>query len=242
MPLSTEIADLLETNHNLLKSITQSNKTTISDRTKSLLTELRQSLGKQFKESDNSPEIYHRDDILERIWSFGPKKCGTNILLNLTDFQHQNVWSILSESTKTTTEPGSIKDLRNDLETAFVNGYQLATLAGPLCEEPMHGICFVIEEFQFDVMNDTNIVTGPISGRWTPVEMILHLFISSFKSYFQFKLCLPLRMDAEKLFKHNHNELLHQCTVAILWSAMKYWVSTDFIFNILSCVAEFYFI
>lgn len=36
-------------------------------------------------------------------------------------------------------------------ENSFVNGFQIATVAGPLCEEPMMGVCFVIEDWTMDV-------------------------------------------------------------------------------------------
>jgi len=42
----------------------------------------------------------------------------------------------------------------NDLtkyENSFMNGFQIATLAGPLCEEPMMGVCFVVEDWTIDV-------------------------------------------------------------------------------------------
>jgi len=42
----------------------------------------------------------------------------------------------------------------NDLtkyENSFMNGFQIATLAGPLCEEPMMGVCFIVEDWTVDV-------------------------------------------------------------------------------------------
>lgn len=35
-------------------------------------------------------------------------------------------------------------------ENSFVNGFQIATVAGPLCEEPMMGVCFVVEDWTID--------------------------------------------------------------------------------------------
>lgn len=34
-----------------------------------------------------------------------------------------------------------------DYDNSIVSGFQLATLAGPLCEEPLMGVCFVIENW-----------------------------------------------------------------------------------------------
>lgn len=35
-------------------------------------------------------------------------------------------------------------------ENSFVNGFQIATVAGPLCEEPMSGVCFIVEDWTID--------------------------------------------------------------------------------------------
>jgi hypothetical protein len=38
-------------------------------------------------------------------------------------------------------------DPRLEYDSSFVNGFQLATLAGPLCEEPIMGVCFIVEDW-----------------------------------------------------------------------------------------------
>jgi ribosome assembly protein 1 len=40
-----------------------------------------------------------------------------------------------------------ISDLR-DFETSIITGFQLATSAGPLCAEPVYGVCFFIENIE----------------------------------------------------------------------------------------------
>ena len=37
-----------------------------------------------------------------------------------------------------------------EYDNSIVNGFQLATSAGPLCEEPLMGVCFVIENIIID--------------------------------------------------------------------------------------------
>lgn len=49
---------------------------------------------------------------------------------------------------------------RNDFENSFLNGFQLSTLAGPLCEEPMHGVCFVVEEWSLSDADTSGIMSG----------------------------------------------------------------------------------
>ena len=78
-------------------------------------------------------------DKLERVVCFGPNQIGSNILLNCIDgyrcskgpFQTQTAMNDIRE------EYGIV-----ELEHAIVTGFQVATQAGPLCEEPLTGVCF----------------------------------------------------------------------------------------------------
>ena len=38
-------------------------------------------------------------DVLDKIWSFGPRNCGLNILLNETDYKQRKFWEGHSKST-----------------------------------------------------------------------------------------------------------------------------------------------
>ncbi|XP_078052537.1 elongation factor-like GTPase 1 isoform X2 [Augochlora pura] len=78
-----------------------------------------------------------QENILDKIWSFGPRNCGPNIFLNETDYRQNKFWEAHSKST----------DPRFPYESSMVSGFQLATLAGPLCEEPMTGVCFVLKKW-----------------------------------------------------------------------------------------------
>lgn len=46
---------------------------------------------------------------------------------------------------------------------SLVNGFQLATLAGPICEEPMLGVGFVVEAWTLAEEGDPG--WGPLSGQ-----------------------------------------------------------------------------
>jgi translation elongation factor EF-G len=37
---------------------------------------------------------------------------------------------------------------RPEIFNSFLNGFNQATLAGPLCEEPMQGACFIIQNIE----------------------------------------------------------------------------------------------
>ncbi|XP_052742629.1 elongation factor-like GTPase 1 isoform X1 [Bicyclus anynana] len=96
-------------------------------------------------------------DVVRQIWSVGPRNCGPNVLLNqtpdyVTKFLHHE------EELK--------EDLRFEYESSFVNGFQLASLSGPLCEEPMMGVAFCVEEWTLDKgEEDTTYTYGPLSGQ-----------------------------------------------------------------------------
>lgn len=160
LPLPSPVLDRLEKNAGVLKSATQMSEHTMSDRTRVKLNDLRIALANDFKSvEDDFDDIYRRDDFVDCIWAFGPKKCGNNILVNLTDMKHQSVWHSFGVGNGSVDHNTTEKDPRNDLISSLINGYQFATLAGPLCEEPMQGVCFLIQEWQFDANESENIVT-----------------------------------------------------------------------------------
>lgn len=163
IPLPKGITDLLESNHEFLKSATH--VTDLSERTKIRLAELRATLRTTLNECTEHSKLFRRDDFIERIWGFGPKKCGTNLLINLTDFKHQNAWNAFDGVAKSTKQnDDDERDPRSDLENSIINGYQLATLSGPLCEEPMHGVCFFVEEFEIQLNDELGLSIGSIAG------------------------------------------------------------------------------
>lgn len=160
LPLDEEIVHILEANTDILKALSKSSMVPLSDRTKSALDELKSNLSKSFQNS--SIEQLKATDAVDRLWSIGPKKCGTNILLNTTDFIHKPFWTVV---TKNETNERIDVQGRHEVENTFLNGFQLSTLAGPLCDEPMHGICFIVEEW---TVNDVD-TSGVISGRLTRI-------------------------------------------------------------------------
>lgn len=165
IPLSREISDLLEENENLLKLLSKLTQTSISDRNRVLIQEFRKSLAAELQNSKENVDVFHRENVVDRIWSIGPKKCGTNILLNLTEFEHRNFWNSVKNSTGGgATATAENRDLRSDLENSFVSGFQLATLAGPICEEPMHGVCILVEDWHIEASVGAAMGTGQISG------------------------------------------------------------------------------
>lgn len=90
------------------------------------------------------------------LWAFGPRRCGPNLLFcsapplaslirttgaaaKLQLGRGADLPAAAAESDEATAQ------LR-DLATSFVTGFQVATSAGPMCEEPVTGVAFFLEQ------------------------------------------------------------------------------------------------
>lgn len=109
------------------------NREKINQETFAAIQDLKKKLDKAFKEAGNEWE-----NAINQIWSFGPHGCGPNILLNcIQSYPRPSIW----EKSTSVDSPLAAYD------TNFVTGFQIATSAGPLCEEPMMGVCFIVEDW-----------------------------------------------------------------------------------------------
>ncbi len=127
----------------------------------------RDSLRKKLSESlADDPELGGTE---ERIWSVGPRKCGPNLLIsNVADHDCESIWKRRTDRQRT----DKSQSLLASFESSIVNGFQLATLAGPLCEEPLMGVAFVLDDFAAEEeAGDTATASaaddpyGPLSGQ-----------------------------------------------------------------------------
>ncbi|ONK80506.1 uncharacterized protein A4U43_C01F18560 [Asparagus officinalis] len=113
---------------------------------------------------------------LQRIWSLGPGHVGPNILVvpdskasdviyssggqrgilirgschvsERLGFLKENL-TIYSNVEESSGEARSLYVEAEGLKSSIVSGFQLATAAGPLCDEPLWGLAFVIEPYLF---------------------------------------------------------------------------------------------
>ena len=77
------------------------------------------------------------EGAVDRVWCFGPRQTGCNLLINaVPGYDRPSLWSALKANSR--------QPLR-EYDNSIVSGFQLATLAGPLCEEPMRGVCFIVK-------------------------------------------------------------------------------------------------
>ncbi|OUM64667.1 hypothetical protein PIROE2DRAFT_68145 [Piromyces sp. E2] len=112
-------------------------------------------LQKLFDESsENSANIIDGNkqfwkDIVSRIWSFGSKRIGPNILINNIPGYERIPWCSTDgeKIEKDTQNKVSVKDFEGSINS----GFQIATNSGPLCAEPMMGVCYILEGFDVNV-------------------------------------------------------------------------------------------
>ncbi|XP_064391164.1 elongation factor-like GTPase 1 isoform X2 [Halichondria panicea] len=153
--LPEDVTKLLETNSQFLKSLalltSSKREVKLNQETIEKLLELKSSLKSAFESPCHGDTKW--ENAVDRIWSFGPKHIGPNILLNcVSSYQRSSVWSVL--------ETQSTKCPLRDNDNSIVSGFQLATLSGPLCEEPMRGVCFVLREW-----NEIELITEDANGQ-----------------------------------------------------------------------------
>lgn len=165
-PLPAECTTLLERNMQLLKALSlmqgSSSKKEISLNQDTLvdLKDLRTKLNSALISSDPGWE-----GTVNHIWSFGPRHTGPNILVNaVQNYLRPSVWDPLISSKAGPKEP-----LR-EYDNSIVSGFQLATLSGPLCEEPMHGVCFILKEWDHRNPSPPEQMKFPVRNAHTSVE------------------------------------------------------------------------
>ena len=60
-----------------------------------------------------------------------------------------------------------------------MNGFQLASLSGPICEEPMMGVGFILEEWSLQEEGDSG--WGPLSGQIVSTVKVTMLLLLKLK-------------------------------------------------------------
>lgn len=154
IPLPSDIVTLLEDNGDILKAM-ERQRGLLTSSTLAEVDSLKQILAKSL---ENCEWLVEAGLSCSNIWSLGPRMHGPNILFNLTEYKARQVW------------PGGVvtrdsQDKRTDMESSLIQGFQLATQSGPLCEEPMMGVAFVVDVWQ--VLDDSEAESGwgPLSGQ-----------------------------------------------------------------------------
>lgn len=170
VPLPSEAALLLEDNAELLKAIhaataapTADAAATLSQKTLDAKKELRNKLEKHLSAS---AELRELEVGVGDVWSVGPRRCGPNILFNKIANYHRSCRMFCGSGSA---DAAAAADARDELDSSFVSGFQLCTVGGPLCEEPLMGVGFVVLDWRLSgAPSDADAgadVYGPISGQ-----------------------------------------------------------------------------
>ncbi|XP_025419219.1 elongation factor-like GTPase 1 [Sipha flava] len=158
-PLPTATTVLLEKSTDILKALSEQQTENIADVLERL--KIEDNVSKNTKVAIDTFRSQLQETLgssldVSQIWAFGPRKCGPNILLNKIPNYSRSVWG----------PKDNVNEMLTKYENSFVNGFQIATLAGPLCEEPMTGVCFVVEDWTIDVSKQiSSDPYGPMSGQ-----------------------------------------------------------------------------
>lgn len=142
MPLPEEVTQILEENSDLIRSMEQLTSSLNEGKNTQVIHQKTQEKIGEFKgrlEQHLTGRKWR--NTVDQIWSFGPRKCGPNILVNKSEDFQNSVWT--GPDGKASQEANRYRDLGNSI----VSGFQLATLSGPMCEEPLMGVCFVLEKW-----------------------------------------------------------------------------------------------
>ncbi|OCT86890.1 hypothetical protein XELAEV_18020580mg, partial [Xenopus laevis] len=140
MPLPEEVTQLLEKNSDLIRTMEQINLALNEGSYNIQFNELAIERITTFK-SNLQQHLQGRRwrNAVDQIWSFGPRRYGPNILLNrIEGYDRPSVWQCLDK--------GIREEKYRNFDNSIVSGFQLATLAGPMCEEPLMGVCFIVEK------------------------------------------------------------------------------------------------
>ncbi|KAJ8029425.1 Elongation factor-like GTPase 1 [Holothuria leucospilota] len=152
LPLPPTVTSLLEENVEILQildsqstamltgKLEQAKLQCLNEKTIAKLENLKKALTAAFDESGKKWK-----GLCDKIWAFGPRRCGPNILVNkVPGYARPSIWDCLRHA-----EDTDISKVWN-FDSCVVGGFQLVTLSGPMCDEPMMGVCIVVESWEFE--------------------------------------------------------------------------------------------
>ncbi|RLN11156.1 hypothetical protein BBJ28_00020236, partial [Nothophytophthora sp. Chile5] len=156
LPLPLATAQLLEESGDLLKRLAAGKKAvdttgTVHDEDTVVeieaadeeISDLKKKLVKSLQDSDDS---FWKSLPLGQIWSCGPRRVGPNMLINnIPGFSATNRLFLTNESDEGVL-PSEKFDMLKKMENSIVTGFQMASAAGPLCDEPVWGVAFIIDD------------------------------------------------------------------------------------------------
>lgn len=147
VPLPEEVTRLLEKNAELIRAMEHFNLLAREGKASEISSKTLEEICALKAELEKHLQGRKWRNAVERIWAFGPRRYGPNILLNSVEgYQRPSVWQILNVE-KDKSEGATMRDFDNSISS----GFQLATLSGPMCEEPLMGVCFSVESWDMKI-------------------------------------------------------------------------------------------
>lgn len=161
-PLPQGVVDILEEKGHLLKFLPLNGGGGCHDNKKDLIEKLKL-LYSTLKEAFECVGGGEWGGAVDHIWSFGTRNAGTNILLNgIREYSRSTIWGgvVCSEV------GGALRSYDNSI----ISGFRLASLAGPLCDEPLRGVCLEVVNWTTptgdgDASKTHSDSHGPVSGQ-----------------------------------------------------------------------------
>uniref|UniRef100_H2N1G5 Elongation factor-like 1 n=1 Tax=Oryzias latipes TaxID=8090 RepID=H2N1G5_ORYLA len=144
MALPHEVTCLLESSSDVIRTLEQVSMSLREGRTLDVSARTLEAIAGLKAQLESLLQGRRWRDVVDQIWAFGPRRSGPNILLNsLKDYQRPSLWHSLDRASRSSQAAPALRDFDNSI----VSGFQLATLSGPMCEEPMMGVCFSVERW-----------------------------------------------------------------------------------------------
>ncbi|XP_060797104.1 elongation factor-like GTPase 1 isoform X1 [Neoarius graeffei] len=151
VPLPEEVTRLLEKNAELIRTMEHFNLLAREGKAVEISSKTLEEIHGLKAELEKHLQGHKWRNAVERIWAFGPRRYGPNILLNSVEgYQRPSVWQFLNLE-KEKSEGTILRDFDNSIGS----GFQLATLSGPMCEEPLMGVCFSVESWDMKIPSQT---------------------------------------------------------------------------------------
>ena len=153
VPVPDPVCDFIEEYGHLLQSF-HSGKQRMNEK----MEKFYQKLDSLFSESDHQLNF-----TAAEIISFGPKYKGPNLLVDKTpDKVFKPFWTTSEgEEVKVDEEESALLLYAN----SFINGFQMACSSGPLCEEPLMGVTFLVLDWSVMQVQQEHDNYGPVSGQ-----------------------------------------------------------------------------
>jgi len=88
---------------------------------------------------------------VDNIWALGPQGAGECLLIDSRkDQERQSLRRRLDRVEETESRELQLDSATRDFDGYVETGFQIATLHGPLCAEPMEGMAFFVERVEID--------------------------------------------------------------------------------------------